>query len=160
MKTRRIFLSPASLSRALQKLRRGKRVVFTNGCFDLLHVGHLRVLEYARKQGDILVVALNSDGSVRRLKGPRRPLLPLRERAELMSALKPVDFVTSFEEETPLEAIRALRPDVLVKGGDWAKDQIVGRGLVKKIVRVPLVPGRSTTGTIESILKKFRGRWR
>lgn len=149
-------LSAGALARILPRLRRGKTVVFTNGCYDLLHAGHLKTLAWAKRQGDLLVVALNADASVRRLKGPGRPILPLKERAALMAGLKPVDFVTSFPEDTPAEIIRRLRPDVLVKGGDWAPDSIVGREVVKRVVRVPLAPGRSTTGLIEKILKRYR----
>ncbi len=148
------FLSAQSLSLRLARLRRGKTVVFTNGCFDLVHAGHLKVLEQCKKHGDILVVALNSDASVRRIKGPARPILPLKERGALMAALKPVDFVTWFNEDTPRNLIKRLRPDVLVKGGDWTADQIVGREFVKKVVRIPLVKGRSTTAIIQDILRK------
>lgn len=151
-------LSPSRLEKVLKRVRRRKTVVFTNGCFDLLHVGHLRVLEACREHGDILVVGLNADGSVKRLKGSLRPLQPLRERAELLAALRPVDYVTYFSEDTPLRLIRRLRPDVLVKGGDWAGTRIVGREFVRKVVRVPLVRGRSTTGTIETVLKRYGRR--
>jgi D-beta-D-heptose 7-phosphate kinase/D-beta-D-heptose 1-phosphate adenosyltransferase len=140
-------------------LRRGKTVVFTNGCFDLFHAGHLRVLEYCKRRGDILVVGLNTDASVRRLKGPRRPIMPLADRAALVAALKPVDFVTSFAEDTPFDLIRRLRPDVLVKGGDWSSGTIVGAEFVKKVVRVPLLKGRSTTGIIDLISARYgRGK--
>lgn len=139
----------------MKPLRRGKTVVFTNGCFDLVHAGHLKVLEWAKRQGDILVVGLNSDASVRKLKGPRRPILPLADRAALLAALKPVDFVTWFSEDTPRALIRRLRPDVLVKGGDWAADSIVGREFVKKVVRVPLMKGRSTSGIISTVLGRY-----
>jgi D-beta-D-heptose 7-phosphate kinase/D-beta-D-heptose 1-phosphate adenosyltransferase len=133
----------------------GKRVVFTNGCFDLLHVGHVRYLQEARELGDALVVGVNSDASVRRLKGPGRPLTAARERAEILAALACVDFVTIFGAATPLRLIRAIRPDVLVKGGDWAVDAIVGRKVVEggggKVVAIPFVKGRSTTGMIARI---------
>lgn len=152
---RRSVLSPESLARRLARLRRGRTVVFTNGCFDLLHAGHLRVLETAKAQGDVLVVALNSDRSVRRIKGPRRPLVPLKDRARLVAGLRPVDFVTFFHEDTPGKIIRRLRPDVLVKGGDWSGDDIIGRQLVKRVVRVPLVKGRSSSGLVEKILKRY-----
>lgn len=148
------FLSPAALSRVLSRRAR-KTVVFTNGCFDLLHAGHLKVLQHCKKHGDILVVALNSDDSVRRLKGPKRPLLPLKERGPLMAALKPVDYVTWFTEDTPANLIRRLKPDVLVKGGDWKPGSIVGADMVKKVVRIPLVKGRSTTAIIEDIARKY-----
>ncbi len=129
--------------------RRGERLVFTNGCFDLLHVGHVRSLEQARTLGDRLVVALNSDASVRRLKGNGRPLVPLRQRAEVLAALACIDWVVPFREDTPLATIRALRPDVLAKGGDWALDEIVGRDAVEswggRVVRLRQVPGVRTT---------------
>lgn len=149
-------LSAAALTRRLAGMRRGKTVVFTNGCFDLVHAGHLKVLEWAKRRGDLLVVGLNADASVRRLKGPRRPILPLADRAALMAALKPVDFVTWFTEDTPHRLIRRLRPDVLVKGGDWSADRIVGREFVKKVARVPLLKGRSTTEIIEKIRRLHR----
>ncbi|HET8643967.1 MAG TPA: D-glycero-beta-D-manno-heptose 1-phosphate adenylyltransferase [Vicinamibacteria bacterium] len=131
----------------------GRRVVFTNGCFDLLHPGHLALLERARAQGDLLVVGINSDRSVRQIKGPRRPLLPEGERAETLRALEAVDRVVVYDEPTPLELIQALRPDVLVKGADWAHDAIVGRDVVEqdggRVVRVEILPGRSTTSLLE-----------
>jgi len=131
----------------------GQRVVFTNGCFDLLHAGHVRLLEGARRQGDLLVVGLNSDASVQRLKGPMRPVLPEAERAEALRALESVDRVVVYGEDTPLEIIQALVPDVLVKGADWAPGTIVGAGVVEaaggSVVRVELLAGRSTTGLIE-----------
>jgi D-beta-D-heptose 7-phosphate kinase/D-beta-D-heptose 1-phosphate adenosyltransferase len=140
----------------------GKRVVFTNGCFDLLHVGHLRYLEEAKSLGDILVVGVNSDRSVRELKGPRRPILPLAERMEILSGLECVDYVTSFEEATPLELITLLKPRVLVKGGDWSKETIVGRevveGLGGKVVVLPFFEGNSTSNLIEAILKRYADR--
>jgi len=135
-----------------------KRVVFTNGCFDLLHPGHVRLLEQARALGDALVVGLNSDASVRRLKGDSRPLVPEAGRAEVLSALECVDAVTVFEEDTPRELIAALRPDVLVKGGDWKPDQIVGREEVEaaggRVVVVPYIEGYSTTALIEKLRRK------
>lgn len=128
-------------------------IVFTNGCFDLLHRGHVEYLYAARALGDLLVVGLNSDDSVRRLKGPDRPLNPLDDRALVLAALECVDAVTPFPEDTPLALIRALLPDVLVKGGDYTPETVVGRAEVEaaggRVVIVPLVPGRSTTGTIE-----------
>ena len=133
----------------------GTRVVFTNGCFDLLHPGHVRLLEAARAEGDRLVVGLNSDASVRRLKGPDRPLLPEGERAETLLALEAVDRVVIYDADTPREVIAALLPDVLVKGADWELGAIVGREEVEaaggRVVRVQLLPGRSTTGLVERI---------
>ncbi len=137
--------------------RNGRRLVFTNGCFDLLHPGHIATLEKARSLGDALLVGVNSDCSVREMKGPGRPILPEQERAEILSALECVDAVVIFNEPTPREIITALLPDVLVKGGDWPSDQIVGREEVEaaggEVVSIPVVLGYSTTG----ILEKIRG---
>lgn len=142
--------------RALQK--QGKKVVFTNGCFDLLHIGHVRYLDAARALGDCLVVAVNSDASVRRLKGAARPIVPHRERAEVLAALGCVDYVVLFNADTPRRVIDTLGPDILVKGGDWALEEIVGRETVErrggKVVRIKVVPGTSTTHIIERILKQ------
>ena len=133
----------------------GRGVVFTNGCFDLLHPGHVALLEAARAKGDVLVVGINSDRSVRALKGEGRPLVPAAERAEALEALEAVDAVVVYDEPTPREVIAALRPDVLVKGADWAADAIVGREEVEaaggRVDRVPLLPGRSTTSLVERI---------
>jgi len=133
----------------------GRRMVLTNGCFDLLHGGHVALLEAARGEGDVLVVAINSDASVRRLKGSGRPLVPEAERAEALQALEAVDRVVAYDEDTPLALVKALAPDVLVKGADWAADAIVGRAEVEaaggRVVRVALVPGRSTTTLVERI---------
>jgi len=135
--------------------RDGRRVVLTNGCFDLLHAGHVALLEAARREGDVLVVALNDDASVRGLKGPVRPLVPEAERAELLLALEPVDRVVVYADPTPLAVVCALLPDVLVKGQDWAHDAIVGRAEVEaaggRVVRVPTFPGRSTSSLVERI---------
>lgn len=136
--------------------RNGRRIVFTNGCFDLLHPGHIGLLEQARALGDALIVGLNSDASVRKLKGAGRPVLPERERAEILAALECVDAVLIFDEPTPREVIARLLPDVLVKGSDWPGDQIVGREEVEaaggRVVSISVVPGYSTT----EILRKIR----
>jgi D-beta-D-heptose 7-phosphate kinase/D-beta-D-heptose 1-phosphate adenosyltransferase len=128
---------------------RGERVVFTNGCFDLLHVGHVRSLAQAKSLGDRLLVAVNSDAGVRRLKGSGRPTVPARQRREVLAGLESVDWVLTFPEDTPLSLIRALRPDVLAKGGDWRLSEIVGRREVEswggRVVRLRRVPGVSTT---------------
>ena len=133
----------------------GKKVVFTNGCFDLLHPGHTRYLCAARELGDHLVVAVNSDSSVKIIKGPKRPVLSEQIRAELVAALGCVDTVFIFDEENPFNLIRQLLPDVLVKGGDWAEDKIIGSDVVKeaggKAARIPFVEGFSTTDLIEKI---------
>ncbi len=147
------------LSDILQdRQRKGERVVFTNGCFDLLHIGHIRYLQSARALGDLLVVAVNSDESVRSLaKGLRRPLTPMDQRIEVLAALTCVDYVVSFDESTPLQIIKTLQPDVLVKGGDWPLDQIVGREMVEKrggmVKSIPLTPDVSTSLIIERIQK-------
>ena len=139
----------------------GRTVVFTNGVFDLLHVGHLRYLQQARALGDALIVGLNSDRSVRANKGPSRPVTPEAERAEILEALACVDAVVVFDQETPHDLIAALQPDVLVKGADWAEDAIVGRDIVEarsgRVVRVPLEAGRSTSAIIEKIKNPSSG---
>ncbi len=151
-------LFPASLlAERLASLRRaGQRIVFTNGCFDLLHPGHLHTLTQAKALGDVLVVAINSDASVKRLKGDQRPILNQEERAVMLSALAVVDYVTMFAEDTPLEVIRLLLPDVLVKGGDWGVDAVVGRDVVEahggQVVLIPYQAGFSTTDIIERIM--------
>jgi rfaE bifunctional protein nucleotidyltransferase chain/domain len=133
----------------------GSSTVLTNGCFDLLHPGHISLLEAARAEGDRLIVAINSDRSVRHLKGPDRPLTPEHERAEALLALECVDRVVIYDEPTPAALIEALLPDVLVKGADWAEDEIVGRATVTgrggRVVRVPLIAGRSTSDIVDRI---------
>ena len=136
----------------------GRRIVFTNGVFDLLHPGHLRYLQQARALGDVLVVGVNSDRSVRANKGEGRPITPEGERAEILAALASVDAVVIFDGDTPHAIIAALQPDVLVKGADWAEDAIVGRDVVEarggKVVRVPVEPGYSTTAILEKIRRE------
>src|SRR5437867_1872508 len=136
----------------------GKKAVFTNGCFDILHAGHIDLLQRARDLGDALVVAINSDASVARAKGRNRPIIPERERAELLDGLEMVDFVCTFDEDTPLQVILAIRPNVLVKGADWT-DNIVGQSEVEswngKVVAVPLIPGCSTTAIVERVLARY-----
>lgn len=143
--------------------RKGKTVVFTNGCFDLLHAGHVRLFRKAREHGDVLIVALNTDASVRRLKGPTRPVFPLRERLEILSAFADIDYVTWFGEPTPRKIVAALLPDVLVKGGDWGPDRVVGRAEVEavggEVVIVPYLQGHSSTSLIDRI-KAAAGRRR
>ena len=133
----------------------GRTIVFTNGVFDLLHVGHLRYLQHARGLGDALIVGLNADRSVRHIKGPDRPLTAEAERAEILEALACVDAVVIFDEDTPYDLIMAIQPDVLVKGADWAVDAIVGRDIVEarggRVVRVPIEPGHSTTELVDRI---------
>ncbi len=138
-----------------ERKRNGQRIVFTNGCFDLLHPGHVRCLEEARALGDALVVAINGDASARQVKGSGRPLVPQSERAEILAALAAVDYVVVFDEPTPRQLIACLLPDVLVKGGDWGPDEIVGRQEVEaaggRVVSVPLEPGYSTTRILERV---------
>jgi len=137
--------------------RQGKAVVFTNGCYDILHPGHIRLLEQARSLGGILILALNTDASIRRLKGPARPLIAEQDRAELAAGIEAVDAVTLFDEDTPRELIAAVLPDILVKGADWAH-WIAGREEVEaaggKVLPLPLEPGYSTTGIVEEILSR------
>jgi rfaE bifunctional protein nucleotidyltransferase chain/domain len=138
---------------------RRKKVVFTNGCFDILHVGHIRYLRKARSLGDLLVVGLNTDRSVRQIKGEKRPIVPQNERAEVLAALEFVDYVVFFDEPDPFVLIEKVRPTILVKGADWPKDKIIGRDVVEKaggrVVRIPLVPGVSSTGVIEKIIQVY-----
>jgi rfaE bifunctional protein nucleotidyltransferase chain/domain len=153
---RRKVLQRDALVEVVKNLReQGKKVVFTNGCFDLIHLGHVRYLGEAKKHGDILVVGLNSDGSVRRLKGEGRPFVPERDRAELLAALEAVDYVTIFGEDTPATLIEALGPDLLVKGADYTLEEVVGREAVERsggcVIILPLVEDRSTTKLIEKI---------
>lgn len=137
--------------------KRGRTLVFTNGCFDLLHAGHIGLFREARRLGDALIAALNDDASVRRLKGPSRPVTPLEERLEILEAVEAVSYLTWFAEDTPREIVAAIRPDVLVKGGDWTPDKVVGRGEVEaaggRVVIIPYRPGHSTS----SILDRIRG---
>ena len=149
------------LSKELNDIREsGKQVVFTNGCFDILHVGHVRYLFAARGEGDLLVVGINSDASVREIKGDKRPIVPQDQRAEVLAALGCVDYVTLFNEPNPLNLIRMLKPDILVKGEDWPEENIIGADVVKahggRVARMKFVPGTSTTGIIQRILKLNR----
>lgn len=144
----------------------GKRIVFTNGCFDILHIGHVKYLEEAKRLGDILVLGLNSDASVQAIKGPLRPVVPEDERAYLLASLKVVDYVTIFDEDTPLALIEDVEPDILVKGGDWSRDTVVGGEAVERgggrVVIIPQFSGTgadhpaSTTGVIERIINAYK----
>jgi len=142
---------------ASQVKREGRKVAFTNGCFDLLHIGHLELLEHARKLGDILIVGLNSDDSVRRLKGPQRPINTQLDRARILAALEVVDYVVIFDEDTPLELIQTVMPNFLIKGGDYNPDAIVGSEFVEsyggKVIVFPLVRGKSTSDLINTIFQ-------
>ncbi len=154
------ILEREALKETVRSLKEGgNKIVFTNGCFELLHIGHVQYLQAARAEGDILVVGMNSDHSVRQIKGPRRPVVPENERAEVLASLACVDFVSLFDEPDPLAIISSLLPDVLVKGADWAEDAIVGRDIVEahggRVVRIPLTQGASTTSIIEKILANY-----
>ncbi len=131
----------------------GKRVVFTNGCFDIIHAGHVRYLTEAKKLGDILVIGLNSDSSVSMIK-PGRPIIPEQQRAEVLSALSMVDYITLFNEDTPYELIKEIKPDILVKGADWDTKNIIGSDIVKEVHTIPFVEGISTTEIIKKIQSK------
>ncbi|MCD5401296.1 D-glycero-beta-D-manno-heptose 1-phosphate adenylyltransferase [candidate division NPL-UPA2 bacterium] len=151
-------VSLSELKKIVEKERAaGEKIVFTNGCFDLIHVGHIRYLQEAKGRGDLLIVAVNSDQSVRKLKGEGRPLVPEGERAEIISALASVDYVVIFPQETPAEIIALLKPDILVKGKDYRKEEIVGRETVEagggEVVTIPLSEGHSTKGLLEKIRK-------
>lgn len=152
-----------SLKKAKQKLsclkKSGKRIVFTNGCFDILHYGHVKYLQDARRKGDYLVVAVNSDASIRRIKAKNRPVIPQGDRVKTLAALACVDFVILFNADNPLSLIKAFKPDVLIKGADWNKSKIIGADFVSryggKVMTVKLVKGRSTSAIIEKILRDF-----
>jgi len=139
--------------------RQGKKVVFTNGCFDLIHGGHIELFRKAKSLGDVLIVGLNTDASVRKIKGPSRPVFPLEERFEVLGAIEYIDFLTSFAEETPQKIIAALLPDVLVKGGDWQPGQVVGKKEVEaaggRVVIIPYLKGHSSSSIIKRILRNF-----
>ncbi|HVN47994.1 MAG TPA: D-glycero-beta-D-manno-heptose 1-phosphate adenylyltransferase [Bacteroidota bacterium] len=143
-----------------QLRREGKRVVFTNGCFDILHRGHVDYLSKARAKGDALIVGMNTDASVQRLKGPTRPIVEEQDRAFVLAALSVVDYVCLFDEDTPLELIKALVPDVLVKGGDWSIENIVGRDVVEAaggtVQTIAFVPNRSTTNIVQKIANIYK----
>lgn len=149
---------PAQLKTIVANLRKyGKKIVFTNGCFDILHIGHVKYLEKAKKYGDVLIVGLNSDSSVRKIKGKSRPLNKQKDRALVLAALGFIDYVVIFNEDTPYNLISILKPDVLVKGSDWHKDKIVGAGLVNKaggkVIGAPFIKGFSTTKLIRKIIE-------
>ena len=153
------ILSLAALGRAVRRARaRGARVVFSNGCFDLLHAGHVKLLEGAKRHGELLVIGLNSDRSVRALKGRGRPIVPQRDRARLLAALASVDYVIIFDELTPQRLVTRLLPDVLIKGADWAAGDIVGAEAVRnaggRVVRIPLLRGYSTSRLIARLRKR------
>jgi D-beta-D-heptose 7-phosphate kinase/D-beta-D-heptose 1-phosphate adenosyltransferase len=155
------ILALEDLIKVVHDLRKsGKKIVFTNGCFDILHVGHVRYLTAARSQGDILVVGLNSDDSVRSIKPGNRPIVNQSQRAEVLAGLRCVDYITIFNETDPLKIIKELNPDVLVKGADWIEEEIIGADIVKatggKVVRVSVVPEVSTSRIIQRIVRRYQ----
>lgn len=158
---RKIHARPALARLLAERKARGETIVFTNGCFDLLHVGHVKYLQAARRLGDRLVLGLNSDASIRRLKGPKRPLIGEEERAHILAALDCIDYVVIFDEDTPLELIAALRPDILVKGADYTPEGVVGKDLVEswggRVELIEFVDGKSTTNIIDRILQAYQG---
>lgn len=146
-----MILNKADLIKEIYKLKlRGKRIVFTNGCFDIIHVGHIRYLKEAKKFGDVMIIGLNSDKSISRIK-PGRPVNSEQHRAEVLSSLEMVDYVVLFDEDTPYELIKTIKPDVLVKGGDWKKEDIIGSDIAKETYRLPYIKGISTTAIIDKI---------
>ncbi|MCD6154081.1 MAG: D-glycero-beta-D-manno-heptose 1-phosphate adenylyltransferase [Syntrophobacterales bacterium] len=154
------ILSKDRLKKAIEKQKKeGKRIVFTNGCFDILHAGHARYLNEAKKLGDILVLAINSDASVQSIKGKQRPLIPQNERAYVVASLEAVDYVTIFDDDTPLRLIECLKPHIIVKGGDWTEENVVGGKLVKEwggsVVIMPHLKGISTTKIITKIITAY-----
>ena len=155
------LLDLKELCRELDSQRaHGKKVVFTNGCFDIIHAGHVRYLRESKAMGDILVVALNSDASIRVIKGNKRPITPQAERAEVLSELCSIDYITIFDEPTPLKVIESVKPDLLVKGEDWQEGEIVGADMVRdwggEVVRMPLVKGVSTTDIVKRIIEVYK----
>ena len=162
MKKHKKIKSLKQLVKIRSRLKKeGKKVVFTNGCFDILHRGHIECLRKARSFGDVLIIGLNSDSSVRKIKGDKRPIFSQNDRAEILASLETVDYVLIFNEETPYKVIASLVPDVLVKGGDYGKDEIVGKDIVEssggRVIRVKQIPGRSTKNIIRRITGRYAG---
>lgn len=150
------FCSTKRMTEIVKKLKKqGKKIVFTNGCFDLIHIGHVSLFQKAKTLGDILIVAINSDKSLAGLKGPKRPLVAENDRVKLLSAIDVIDYVVIFPEQTPYQLLKKLTPDILVKGGDYKIEDIVGREFVKKVYRYPLVKGKSTSNLIKLIVERY-----
>lgn len=154
-----IFLRKKLINKINKLKRKQKKIVFTNGCYDILHIGHIKFLKSAKRYGDVLIVAINSDSSVKKIKGDLRPIIPQRERAEVLAALYFVDIVTIFYEDNPYNIISDIKPDVLVKGGDWPIDKIIGADIVRKnggiVKNIKYIKGESTSGIINKILKNY-----
>lgn len=146
-----MIVSLNKLKKIIRKLK-NKRIVFTNGCFDIIHLGHIKLLKKAKSLGDILIVGLNTDKSIRRLKGPTRPINPQKDRAEILDSIKYVDYVVLFDEDTPYKLITEIKPHIVVKGADYKLKNIVGWGIVPKVVRFKIVKGKSTTNIISKII--------
>lgn len=150
MNTKNKILTREKLKNFLKKAKKeGKKIVFTNGCFDILHAGHVRIIEFSKSQGDLLILGLNTDASIKRLKGQSRPINKEKDRAIVVSSLQAVDGVVLFKEDTPLNLIKIIKPDILVKGADYTKENVVGREYAGKVVLCPLVKGKSTTNIIK-----------
>lgn len=148
--------STCEIIKVVEKLKKeNKKIVFTNGCFDLLHIGHVSLFQKAKTLGDVLIVAINSDASLAQLKGPKRPLVPQTDRTQILAALSYIDYVVVFNEQTPCELLSKLKPDILVKGGDYKIEDIVGKEFVKEVYRYPLVEGKSTTKLIKLIIERY-----
>ena len=148
--------STCEIIKIVEKLKKeNKKIVFTNGCFDLLHIGHVSLFQKAKTLGDVLIVAINSDASLAQLKGPKRPLVPQTDRTQILAALSCIDYVVVFNEQTPYELLSVLKPDILVKGGDYKIEDIVGKEFVKEVYRYPLVEGKSTTKLIKLIIERY-----
>jgi len=148
--------STCEIIKVVEKLKKeNKKIVFTNGCFDLLHIGHVSLFQKAKTLGDVLIVAINSDASLAQLKGPKRPLVPQTDRTQILAALSCIDYVVVFNEQTPCELLSKLKPDILVKGGDYKIEDIVGKEFVKEVYRYPLVEGKSTTKLIKLIIERY-----
>jgi len=156
MKSSKKIKSPYILKNIAERLKKeGKRIVFTNGCFDIIHPGHIKVFREAKKNGDILIVALNSDKSIKMIKGKKRPLLNQKARADIISSFETVDYVTIFNEPTPFKLIKKIKPEVIVKGGDWQMNKIIGRNIAKRVVRIKPLKGYSTTSIIKKIVRLY-----
>ena len=148
--------STCEIIKVVEKLKKeNKKIVFTNGCFDLLHIGHVNLFQKAKTLGDVLVVAINSDASLAQLKGSKRPLVSQTDRTQILAALSCIDYVVVFNEQTPCELLSKLKPDILVKGGDYKIEDIIGKEFVKEVYRYPLVEGKSTTNLIKLIIKRY-----
>lgn len=163
MMNSKIILNRKKLIQTINRLKKsGKKIVFTNGCYDIIHIGHIHLLSKAKKFGDVLVLGLNSDSSIKRIKGEKRPIVPQNERLEVMSALTMVDIVTVFYEDDPYNIIKDIKPDVLVKGGDWALDKIIGADIVRAnggiVKNLKYIKGQSTTNIINKILKYYSNK--